>query len=323
MKINRTTLSNRGFTLIEVLVVVAIIALLIAVLLPSLQRAREQAKITACKANARQLANMMAMYQASEKGAVPVLLNYFANYAQPPLSGPPARVLYLSVALRGYDKGMKLTSAFNPEEDWGPWDGPKHTQYENTILPAHYICPFVREKGEGHTTVETRLINGSTPSYYTVREWYGKHESYHSWLWEALVRHHPVRGMTEVYPTDPNPGATVGQDIDGRPKYSVLTWNRVGLPPEDTEPQIPGAVVVSDPAINNLHRKWSSGDARRRNAPSLSDVTVLFCGMGNHMAFQHAIENPNSHRTTQGPGTNTVFADTHVEWVKGTQIGWP
>jgi hypothetical protein len=22
-------------------------------------------------------------------------------------------------------------------------------------------------------------------------------------------------------------------------------------------------------------------------------------------------------------GTNAIFADTHVEWVKGTQIGWP
>lgn len=58
-----------GFTLIEILVVVAIIALLVAILLPSLRNARESAKTTACMANLRQIGIVNQMY-----------LNDFNNY---------------------------------------------------------------------------------------------------------------------------------------------------------------------------------------------------------------------------------------------------
>lgn len=51
-----------GFTLIEVLVVVAIIALLVAILLPSLSAARDQARRTMCRANLRSQSNGMGFY---------------------------------------------------------------------------------------------------------------------------------------------------------------------------------------------------------------------------------------------------------------------
>lgn len=63
-----------GFTLIEVLVVVAIIALLISILLPSLNRAREQARATVCLANLHRLGHAGLFYTNAYKTFPPVRL---------------------------------------------------------------------------------------------------------------------------------------------------------------------------------------------------------------------------------------------------------
>lgn len=55
---------QHGFTLIELLVVVAIIAMLMAILLPALNKAREQAKMTACATNLKAIGMAHVIYQA-------------------------------------------------------------------------------------------------------------------------------------------------------------------------------------------------------------------------------------------------------------------
>jgi prepilin-type N-terminal cleavage/methylation domain-containing protein/prepilin-type processing-associated H-X9-DG protein len=60
-----------GFTLIEVLVVVAIIALLISILLPSLKRAREQARLVVCATNMRTCQQAMVYYLQANQDYFP------------------------------------------------------------------------------------------------------------------------------------------------------------------------------------------------------------------------------------------------------------
>src|SRR6266545_2178739 len=54
--------SVEGFTLVELMVVIAIVALLVALLLPAILRAKAAAKSAACKSNLHQIGIALRMY---------------------------------------------------------------------------------------------------------------------------------------------------------------------------------------------------------------------------------------------------------------------
>ena len=59
-----------GFTLIELMIVIAIIAILAAILVPNFIRARAQGQLTACKSNLKNIGTALEMYSTDNSAVI-------------------------------------------------------------------------------------------------------------------------------------------------------------------------------------------------------------------------------------------------------------
>ncbi len=111
-----------GFTLIELLTVIAIISLLISILMPSLSRARDQAKAVHCLARLKDFGNALAAYENVSDDQLPPAHWYMTDPADPgaePRLYGWAEVLFKYVYKEKVDLGCHFPVMRNVEgERW-------------------------------------------------------------------------------------------------------------------------------------------------------------------------------------------------------------
>ena len=108
---------RRGFSLIELLVVISIIALLLSILVPSLNRVKNQAKAVVCQGRQKQWGLAWAMYLDENNRHFPHFLGYAWMNKLREYYADNERLLYCPMTSRTYTEGAPPRYAVIADEE--------------------------------------------------------------------------------------------------------------------------------------------------------------------------------------------------------------
>ena len=222
------TAGRRGFTLLEMIVVISIIMILIALLLPAIHWAKEAARNAACESNLRTLGEMSLIYADHYNGNLPygtysnpefpisTYNSYFGDWANLDfytLVGPPVPLTNNGVIGKNIPPqyAAKWDSIFWCPEREVPMSGLWGVNY--AANPNVFLTPTVNPV-TGYAHNETMLLgNIPNPSQIigmgdTNQSWPGGYcaQFLFSWLPSQLSWQYGSYNQDTVIP--PNPGNT-------------------------------------------------------------------------------------------------------------------
>ena len=131
--------SERNFTLIELLIVVAIIAILAGMLLPALKSALEKGRSVSCMANLKQFSTCEGMYQGT-----------FSDYITPPFDNNQTYAPHLHTSHYHWDYyfgkiylNLKVSNSGWPiPNTWKTFQCPTDTRKIQDRSPLSYVMPY-------------------------------------------------------------------------------------------------------------------------------------------------------------------------------------
>ena len=145
---------SRGFTLVELLVVIGIIAILIAILLPALSKARAQANAVKCASNMRTIMQGVHLYALTYKDAI--VGSPFTSGAHVRFASTAAAAAYIPAGVKATATDTTNTPGVVSIFDWvspiakmmgykfneGPTGNDRRDRYVRFLQPGTpFVCP--------------------------------------------------------------------------------------------------------------------------------------------------------------------------------------
>jgi prepilin-type N-terminal cleavage/methylation domain-containing protein/prepilin-type processing-associated H-X9-DG protein len=258
--------NRRGFTLIELLVVVGIIALLVSVLLPSLARAKEQAKQVYCANNLSQFGRAVQIY-AGECG-------YFAPHNPYPQYWPVTDLnqQLAGIRLGGWDPniGWLMTHAMRMTPPAAFSNGHfKWFLLNEDELPDIVVCPAARREVMFTWNIEIDTLSPIESFVYQYAAFYQTGGTCRSATTVVRRPTGAIKGLGGRNPLIPNPmslsASRPAENTQWNVPYVWVAKRQNAQDPSDSawSDQIPCWVQAVQPSeLDNPGRVYYMADSR-------------------------------------------------------------